>query len=138
EEKEYPDGWKLLLPTIGICLTIILVSLDFSIMATAVPAVTSEFHTVEDVGWYGSAYLLTTASAQLLVGSPYTISSIKWVFLTSLLTFELGSVICGVAPSSVVLILGRAIAGCGDAGPLSGALLIVGQSVLLERHPLFA
>lgn len=31
-------------------------------MATAVPAVTSESHTVEDVGWYGSGTFVPAAS----------------------------------------------------------------------------
>ncbi|GAB1202345.1 hypothetical protein APSETT445_000957 [Aspergillus pseudonomiae] len=74
------------------------------------------------------AYLLTTASSQLLIGKFYTIYNIKWVFLTALLIFEVGSAICGAAPNSVALILGRAIAGCGNAGLLSGALLILTHS----------
>ncbi|KAE8405400.1 putative efflux pump antibiotic resistance protein [Aspergillus pseudonomiae] len=135
--KEYPKGWKLTVLTWGICLTIFLISLDFSIVATAIPSITSEFHTLADVGWYGSAYLLTTASSQLLIGKFYTIYNIKWVFLTALLIFEVGSAICGAAPNSVALILGRAIAGCGNAGLLSGALLILTHSVPLHRRPLF-
>ena len=51
--------------------------------------------------------------------------------------FEIGSAMCGAAPNSLALILGRAIAGCGNAGLLSGALLILAHSVPLERRPLF-
>ncbi len=83
------------------------------------------------------AYLLTTASSQLLIGKFYTIFNIKWVFLIALLVFSIGSAICGAAPSSIALILGRAIAGCGNAGLLSGALLIMAHSVPLARRPLF-
>ncbi|PWY93640.1 putative efflux pump antibiotic resistance protein [Aspergillus sclerotioniger CBS 115572] len=134
---EYPRGWRLGLLTVGICLTIFLISLDFSIIATAIPSITTEFHSLEDVGWYGSAYLLTAASSQLLMGKIYTCLGVKWVFLTALLVFEVGSAICGAAPNSLALILGRAIAGCGNAGLLSGALLILAHSVPLERRPLF-
>ncbi|RYP31962.1 hypothetical protein DL767_005503 [Monosporascus sp. MG133] len=134
---DYPKSWKLGFLTIGICLTIFVISLDFSIIATAIPKITSEFRSLEDVGWYGSAYLLTTASTQLLVGKLYTIFSLKWVFLLSLLIFELRSVICAAAPSSIVLIFGRAVAGCGNAGLLSGALLIMAHSIPLKRRPLF-
>ncbi|KAJ4150429.1 hypothetical protein LMH87_011179 [Akanthomyces muscarius] len=136
-DKEYPKGLKLFLLTIAICLTIFLISLDFSIIATAIPAITSEFHSLNDVGWYGSSYLLTTASSQLLIGKFYTIFNIKWVFLIALFVFSIGSAICGAAPSSIALILGRAIAGCGNAGLLSGALLIMAHSVPLARRPLF-
>jgi MFS family permease len=41
------------------------------------------------------------------------------------LIFEIGSLICAVAPSSTVLIVGRAIAGIGVAGIFSGAMVII-------------
>lgn len=83
------------------------------------------------------AYLLTTASSQLLIGKSYSILNIKRVFLISLFLFGIGSAICGAAPNSIALILGRAIAGCGNAGLLSGALLIMAHTVPLNRRPLF-
>lgn len=43
--------------------------------------------------------------------------------------FELGSLICGVARNSPMLITGRAIAGIGSAGIVSGAYTIIGFSV---------
>jgi MFS family permease len=68
--------------------------------------------------------LLTTASFQLLFGKFYTFFSIKYVYLTAIGIFELGSLICGIAPNSIALILGRAIAGLGSAGIFSGALIV--------------
>lgn len=90
-----------------------------------------------DVGWYGSAYLLTTASFQLLFGKFYTYFSIKWVYLIAIAIFELGSLICGVAPNSIALIIGRAVAGVGSAGIFSGALIIVAYSVPLVKRPMY-
>jgi MFS family permease len=57
--------------------------------------------------------------------------------LTSIGLFELGSLICAVAPNSVALIIGRAIAGLGSAGVFSGAYLIIATSVPLARRPAF-
>jgi MFS family permease len=51
--------------------------------------------------------------------------------------FELGSLICGVAPNSKVLIIGRAVAGIGCSGIFSGALIILAHSVSLEKRPVF-
>ena len=45
-----------------------------------------------------------------------TICSTKYVYLASIVLFELGSLLCGVAPSMNFLIFGRAVAGCGAAG----------------------
>ncbi|APA06474.1 conserved hypothetical protein [Sclerotinia sclerotiorum 1980 UF-70] len=134
---EYPTGVKLQLITLALCLSVFLMALDNSIIATAIPKITDQFHSLDDVGWYGSAYLLTTASFQLLFGKFYSYFSIKWVYLIAIGIFELGSLICGVAPNSVALIIGRAIAGLGSAGIFSGALIIVAYSVPLIKRPMF-
>ncbi|KAI1329159.1 major facilitator superfamily domain-containing protein [Xylariaceae sp. FL0255] len=134
----YPTGAKLALISGALCLSVFLTALDNSIIATAIPAITDHFHSLPDVGWYGSAYLLTTASLQLLFGKFYTYFSIKWVYITAILLFELGSLVCGVAPSSNALIIGRAIAGLGSSGIFSGALLILAHSVPLPKRPVFS
>jgi hypothetical protein len=53
-----------------------------------------------------------------LSGKVYTYFSIKWSFLAFL---EVGSALCGAAQSSVMLIVGRAIAGLGASGLTNGA-----------------
>ncbi|KAI1338664.1 putative efflux pump [Xylariaceae sp. FL0016] len=135
---EYPTGVKLGLITLALCLSVFLVALDNSIIATAIPKITDAFNSLPDVGWYGSAYLLTTAALQLLFGKFYSFLSLKWVYLVAIGIFELGSLICGVAQNSVTLIIGRAIAGLGSAGIFSGALLILAYSVPLHRRPLYS
>lgn len=129
---------------------------DNTIIATAIPRITDHFKALDDVGWYGScmiahaerlvrcafadfvvAYLLTTCAFQLLFGKFYSFFSIKWVYLTAIAIFELGSLICGAAPSSVALIIGRAVAGIGSAGIFSGALVIVAYTVPLIKRPIY-
>lgn len=61
----------------------------------------------------------------------------KWVYLIAIGIFELGSLICGVAPNSTTLIVGRAVAGLGSAGIFSGAILIVANTVSLEKRPMY-
>ncbi|KAJ0376488.1 hypothetical protein COL26b_005302 [Colletotrichum chrysophilum] len=112
-------------------------ALDNSIIATAIPRITDEFNSLNDVGWYGSAYLLTTASFMLLFGKLFTFFSIKWFYLLAIALFELGSLICGTAPSSIALIVGRAIAGIGGAGIYVGSLIILTYSVPLEKRPIY-
>jgi EmrB/QacA subfamily drug resistance transporter len=134
---EYPSGMKLALINLALCLAVFLMALDNAIIATAIPKITDQFHSLADVGWYGSAYMLTTAALQLLFGRFYTFFSIKWVFLIAIGFFELGSLVCGVAPNSLALIIGRAIAGIGSAGLFSGALIILAYSVPLEKRPIY-
>ena len=83
------------------------------------------------------AYLLTTAAFQLMFGKAYSFLPIKTVFLTAIALFEIGSLVCGAAPNSPALIIGRAIAGIGSAGIFSGALIIIAHSVALEKRPIY-
>ena len=86
---------------------------------------------------YGSSYLLTTCAFQLFFGKLYTFFSIKWVYLSAIAVFELGSLICGAAPTFIALIVGRAIAGVGSAGIFAGALVIVAYNVPLRHQPIY-
>ncbi|CAK7237930.1 hypothetical protein SBRCBS47491_010210 [Sporothrix bragantina] len=136
--SEYPTGTRLVLIMLALCLAVFLMALDNSIIATAIPKITDQFHSLNDVGWYGSAYLLTTAALQLLFGKFYTYFSIKWIFLGAIFVFEVGSLICGVAQNSVTLIIGRAVAGLGSSGIFSGALIILAYSVTLDKRPMYS
>lgn len=68
-------------------------------------------------------------------GRVYIYFEAKVTFLLSLLLFEVGSIVCAVAPNSPVLILGRGIAGAAAAGMLTGNLAIFGQVVPLRSRP---
>lgn len=106
---------------------------DRLIISTAIPEITNEFNSVTDIGWYGSAYLLTNCAFQLLFGKLYTFFSIKGTFLASIVLFEIGSAICGAAPSSISFIIGRAIAGLGSAGIMAGVVRSLSSWVCVVR-----
>jgi MFS family permease len=95
---------------------------DRMIISTAIPQITNEFNSAGDIGWYGTAYLLTNCALQLVFGKLYTVFSIKPIFMISIVLFEAGSALCGAAPSSIAFIFGRAIAGLGAGGVLSGVV----------------
>ncbi|KAL3443189.1 major facilitator superfamily domain-containing protein [Aspergillus insuetus] len=107
-------GLRLVAVFTVLCLAIFLVALDNTIIATALPRITDEFQALEDVGWYGSSYLLTTCMFQLVFGKLYGYFPIKLVFLAGVVIFEIGSAVCGAAPTSVALIISSII------GPLLG------------------
>ncbi|KAK6848915.1 efflux pump aflT [Apiospora arundinis] len=136
-ESDYPTGVRLALILLSIFVSMFLVALDRLIISTAIPQITDDFHSLPDVGWYGSAYLLTTCSFQLMFGKLYTFFSVKNTFLATVVLFEIGSAICGAAPSSVVFIIGRAIAGVGAAGIFSGVIIIIVYAVPLHKRPLY-
>jgi MFS family permease len=134
----YPSGLKLALIVIGLELAVLCIALDNTIITTAIPRISDQFHALSDVGWYGSAYLLTLSAFQLFFGRVYSIFNIKTVFLCSLFLFELGSLLCGVAPNSTAFIIGRAVAGLGSAGLFSGSMIVITFSTPTEKRPLYS
>ncbi|OCK78902.1 putative MFS toxin efflux pump [Lepidopterella palustris CBS 459.81] len=140
EESEitstYPTGLKLVTLIIALCLAVFLVALDQTIIATAIPKITDRFNSISDIGWYGSAYFLTSTSLQPTFGRIYKVFNVKIIFLLAIGVFELGSLICAVAPSSTALIVGRAVAGMGVGGIFSGALVIIAHTLPLQKRPM--
>jgi MFS family permease len=53
--------------------------------------------------------MLTACGFQLFFGKVYTYYNPKWVYLTAIALFEIGSAVCGAAPTSVAFIVGRAM-----------------------------
>ena len=79
---------------------------------------------------------MTFGAAQTSAGKIYKYYNIKWTFLFSMLIFEVGSLICGIAPTSKTLIAGRAIAGLGGAGLSVGGTSIVAFTVTPKKRPM--
>ncbi|PCD34037.1 hypothetical protein FGRA07_09192 [Fusarium graminearum] len=74
--------------------------------ATAIPHIAREFNSLDQIGWYGSSYFLTLCSFQLPFGRIYGLLNPKWLFLLTLGIFEIGSLVCALAQSSISFIAG--------------------------------
>jgi hypothetical protein len=90
---EYLSSLKLYILLSSLSLAVLLVALDNTILSTVgrscsippleanqdqpIPTITAYFHSIDDVGWYGSVYLLTTCALQPLSGNIYSQYSLK-------------------------------------------------------------
>ncbi|KAI1416184.1 efflux pump [Hypoxylon sp. FL1857] len=133
--NEYVTGIKLGLIVASVALACFLMLLDTMVVSTAIPRITDTFNSLPDVGWYASAYQFGSAAPQPLTGKVYTHFNTKWSFLSFFAIFEIGSVLCGAAVSSDMLIIGRAVAGFGAAGITNGAITIISSCAPLEKRP---
>ncbi|KAI8720323.1 MFS domain-containing protein [Fusarium sp. LHS14.1] len=133
----YPSGIRLVLLMTSVFIGMFLVALDKLIISTAIPAITDEFHSANDIGWYGTAYLLTNCAFLLVFGKMYTFLDVKATFMAAAVLFEVGSAICGAAPNSIAFIIGRAMAGLGAGGIQSGVLVIIVYAVPLQKRPMY-
>ncbi|KAH9865981.1 hypothetical protein J1614_008545 [Plenodomus biglobosus] len=120
----YPKGIEVLAIMLALVLSITLISLDQTIVATAIPKITDQFNRLDDISWYASAYFLTLGAFQSLWGKVYKYFPLKASFLVAIFIFEVGSLISAVAQNSMTLIVGRAISGLGASGIAPGVYTI--------------
>ncbi|KAH6662897.1 SGE1 protein [Plectosphaerella plurivora] len=135
DDHEYPTGMRLVFVVVALVLSVFLFALDMTIVATAIPKITDEFQRLDEVSWYGAAFFMCVAAFQSTWGKAFKYFPLKTSFLISIFIFEVGSLICAVAPSSIAFIIGRAIAGVGAAGIGSGAYTIIGFSARPSARP---
>lgn len=58
DDQHHLSGLKLVSAILALTASIFLIALDQGIVATAIPKITDEFNSINDVGWYGSGQVL--------------------------------------------------------------------------------
>ena len=101
---------------LSLLLTMFLAALDQTIVATALPTIGRHFQDVSSLSWVITAYLLASTAVAPVFGSLSDIYGRRAMIVVSLGLFVAGSVLCAVAPTMSVLILGRALQGLGGGG----------------------
>jgi EmrB/QacA subfamily drug resistance transporter len=91
-------------------------TLDNQIVSTALPTIVGEFGHLDRFGWIGSAYLLSLSSVMPVYGKLGDLFGRKYVMLTAVGIFTLGSAVCGLAVSMDTLIAARVLQGLGGGG----------------------
>ncbi|KAK0622041.1 major facilitator superfamily domain-containing protein [Bombardia bombarda] len=122
---------------VALMLSMFLIALDLTIVATAIPSITNEFHGLQDVAWYGAAFFMTAGGFQSTWGKIFRYFPLKRGYLAAIFVFEVGSLLCGVAPNSASFIVGRALAGVGAAGIGTGSFTIVAFIAEPKRRPAY-
>ncbi|KAH6653123.1 putative efflux pump antibiotic resistance protein [Truncatella angustata] len=125
----------LLLSAVIFCIFVM--SLDMTIVGTAIPKITDDFDGLEQVPWYGSAYFMTFGGFQSSWGKVYRYVPLKITYLLTMALFEIGSLVCATAPNATAFIVGRAIAGLGGAGIAAGGYTVIALSSRPERRPVY-
>jgi len=115
-------GVRWLAICVALYASCILYGLDTTIVADVQGSVIEQFGHVEQLAWVGAGFPLGSVCVVLPLGHLYNAFNIKWVFFTTVVLFEVGSVICGAAPNMSTLIVGRVIAGVGGSGIYLGSL----------------
>ena len=123
DSNPYPHRWKAL----GILsLAQFLIILDTSIIGVGLPTIQQHFSFSQaDLQWIFNAYVIVFGALLLLGGRLSDIIGQKRIFIIGFLTLTIASIIAGLAPSGIVLIIARALQGIGAALIAPSALSMV-------------
>ncbi len=103
----------------GICLVIMLVALDSTVVGTAMPRIVAELQGYALYPWIASSYLMTNAVLIPIIGRLGDLYGRKPFVLASVVLFTLASVLCGASQTMMQLVLARGLQGIGG-GMLTG------------------
>ncbi|MBV8279442.1 MAG: MFS transporter, partial [Verrucomicrobia bacterium] len=114
---------------VGVLLAMFLAALDQTIVAPALPTIGSSLGNAEYLSWIVTAYLLTATAVTPLYGKLADIRGRRPVIFGAIGIFVVGSIISALAPSMLVLVIGRAIQGIGGGGLGALAMTVIGDVV---------
>ncbi len=118
-----------ILAVLGVLLPTFMGSLDGTILANALPTIGRDFNDVHNLPWLITGYLLASTAVMPLYGKIADIHGRLFTLRIALLASMAGSLICALAPSMMVLILGRVLHGIGGGGLSSLGMIVLGDVV---------
>ncbi|KAJ4299027.1 hypothetical protein N0V90_004271 [Kalmusia sp. IMI 367209] len=124
---------------VAICIPLLLSALEGSVTNTALPTISDALDLGTQFSWVATAFLLASTIFQPLYGQLGDMWGRKYPMMTAVGVFAIGSVICGVADSGAVLIVGRIVQGLGTGGiDLFAEMILCDIIPLRKRGPYLA
>ena len=110
------DGKKRWLALIVLCMGVLMIVLDTTIVNVALPSIATDLGFSETaLVWVVNAYMLTFGGFLLLGGRLGDLFGHRRLFLAGIALFTLASLACGLANAQGLLVLARAVQGLGGA-----------------------
>ncbi|MBV7506612.1 MFS transporter [Bacillus sp. sid0103] len=118
----------------GLVITTLISALDANIMQTASPTIVKQLGGMELFAWIFVVYMLASTVTVPLYGKLSDMYGRKNLLMFAVGLFTLGSILCGIANSMVMLIIFRGIQGLGAGGMIPLSMVIVGDLFTIERR----
>jgi hypothetical protein len=131
------SGAAIVLTMTPLCLSVMLSSLDLTILTPAIPTIVSSFNSVSGYVWIGTAFILASTAIAPVWGTVADIWGRKPIMLIALTIFLGGSLICALAPRMDALIAGRAVQGLGASGMGTMVNVIICDTFSLRDRGLY-
>jgi EmrB/QacA subfamily drug resistance transporter len=135
DQHGYLSHRQILVVMGGLITGMFLAALDQSIVATALPRITSDLGGLDHLSWVVTAYLLTSTASTPLWGKISDLYGRRPMFQAAILVFLAGSLVAGFAQSMEQLIAARAVQGIGGGGLMALAMATIGDIVPPRERP---
>ena len=120
------DNRKRWLALYVLCLGVLMIVLDTTIVNVALPSIREDLGFNEtSLVWVVNAYMLTFGGFLLLGGRLGDLYGHRRLFLSGITLFTIASLACGLADSQALLIVARAVQGLGGAVVSAVALSLI-------------
>ncbi|KAK1976608.1 major facilitator superfamily transporter [Colletotrichum cereale] len=124
-QKVYHTGWRLHALTAGLCVSLLLSTLETTIVSTALVSIVDSRHGFDKASWIVTAYLLTYTGFLIIFSKLSDILGCKLVLLFAITLFTVFSIACGASKSMLSLTIFRAVQGMGGSGIYSLSTIMV-------------
>jgi EmrB/QacA subfamily drug resistance transporter len=122
---------------IGLMVAMFPGALDTTIIGPAMPTIGRELNGLEHLPWIVTSYLLVSTAVTPLYGKLSDIHGRRVMLMWAIGIFAIGSILCAIAPSIILLALARAVQAIGGGGLISLAMTIIGDIVPPRERPKF-
>ncbi|KAB8236171.1 putative MFS transporter [Aspergillus alliaceus] len=133
--KVHGVAWFLLV--LAIYSSTFLYALDNTIVANIQPAIVHALDGVDKIAWVGVAFLMASSATLLTILQLFSQFNIKWMYIISIAIFEIGSAVCGAAPTMNAMIGGRIICGVGGVGQYIGVMNFMPRLTTMKERPIY-
>lgn len=114
-----------------------IVAIDSTLVVSLIGPVSSSFGASDRAFWISTAYMLSLGACSPIYGRLSDIFGRKNCLLWATIIFALGTIICTLAPTMNVLILGRFVQGIGGAGIQPASAIVTNDLIPLRRRGLY-
>ncbi len=112
---------------LGVFLAMLLSALDQTIVATAMPEIVRQLNGLEHLSWVFTAYMLASTISVPIYGKLSDIYGRKSFYISGIIIFLIGSILCGFAQSMNQLIFFRGLQGIGGGAIMVNSFAIIGD-----------
>ncbi|RFU34135.1 hypothetical protein B7463_g2228, partial [Scytalidium lignicola] len=129
--------FRITMILIACFISVFVAALDDTIVATAIPTITSELHSPSGYAWISGAYLVATAASVPIWAKLSDIWGRKIVLLAAVAQFMGGSVLCALAVDMAMLVAGRALQGAAGGGVIMLVDIVISDVFSMRQRSLF-